>query len=98
MRKALRHTEQVLGSCTRESVDRLVVVADHAEVVPRPQPPVEQCLLEQVDVLVLVDGERDVPLAEFGDGALVVEGLDRALEQILEVHQPLSCFRSSYRR
>jgi hypothetical protein len=37
----------------------------------------------------------DVSFTKLGHRLLVVEGLDRALEQILEVHQPWSRFRCS---
>ena len=64
VREAARHAEQVLGAGAGERVDRLVVVADDAEVVAVAEPEVEQRLLQQVDVLVLVDGERAVLRAE----------------------------------
>ena len=67
-------------------VDRLVVVADDAEVVAVAEPQVEQRLLEQVDVLVLVDRERAVALAEGrADLRVALVQADRQLEQILEV-------------
>ena len=50
----------MLGAGAGERVDRLVVVADDAEVVAVAEPEVEQRLLQQVHVLVLVDGERAV--------------------------------------
>ena len=64
MREPLRHREQVLRRSAGERVDRLVVVADDAELVARAEPELEQRLLEQVHVLVLVDGERAEALAE----------------------------------
>ena len=60
VRESLGHGEQVLGPGAGERVDRLVVVADDAEVVAVAEPEVEERLLEEVDVLVLVDGERAV--------------------------------------
>ena len=48
--KALGQRKQVLRRRARERVDRLVVVADGAELVARPEPPVEQLLLQEVDV------------------------------------------------
>ena len=51
------HLEQVARRRAGEAVDRLVVVAHDAEVVAPAEPAVEQRLLQQVDVLVLVDGE-----------------------------------------
>ena len=69
-----------------ERVDRLVVVADRAELVAVAEPAVEQRLLEQVHVLVLVDRERAVAVAHLLERARVgVEEPDRQLEQILEV-------------
>jgi hypothetical protein len=86
--KPRRHSEQVLRRRAREGVDRLVVVADDAELVPVAEPALEQRLLEEVDVLVLVDRERAVALPEGGAGGrvLVVEA-DRQLQKVLEVHQ-----------
>ena len=80
----------MLRRCTGECVDRLVVVADDAEVVARAEPEVEEGLLEQVDVLVLVDRERPVALAKDRQRSIVLlVGADRQLEQILEVDEPL---------
>ena len=86
LRIAPRHREQVLGRGTREGIDRLVVVADDAELVAAAEPAFEQLLLEQVDVLVLVDREREIAVAELACrvGALVEEP-DGPLEQVLEV-------------
>ena len=71
-----------------EAVDRLVVVADRAELVALAEPELEQRLLEQVHVLVLVDRERAPALAhERERGVVVLEHADRALEQILEVER-----------
>ncbi len=90
VREAARHAEQVLRPGAGERVDRLVVVADDAEIVSVAEPEVEERLLEKVDVLVLVDGERAVLRAERRGGALVLlEQPNRRLEQILEVHEPL---------
>ena len=76
----------MLGRGAGERVDRLVVVADDAELVARAEPQLEQRLLEQVHVLVLVDGERAEALANEAERDLVVRvEPDRELEQILEV-------------
>src|SRR5581483_7150217 len=89
VRKARGHAEQMLGPGAGEAVDRLVVVADNAEVVAIAESELEQRLLEQVDVLVLVDGERVVLGAERHRGALVVlEHAHGAFEQVLEVEEP----------
>ena len=89
-REPLRQRQQVRGAGAREAVDRLVVVADRAELVAVSEPAFEQRLLEQVDVLVLVDREGAVALTERRRGVrpLVVEA-DRQLEQVLEVGQSL---------
>ena len=86
LREPRRHTEQVLGRCAGERVDRLIVVPDDAELVTVAEPELEQRLLQHVHVLVLVDRERAEALAEQAARDLVgrVE-LDRKLEQILEV-------------
>ena len=76
----------MLGAGAGERVDRLVVVADDAEVVAVAEPVLEQRLLQQVHVLVLVDRERAVLRAERLARALVaLEELHRELEQVLEV-------------
>ena len=88
MREAPRQREQPPGARTGEPVDRLVVVADRAEVVPFSEPEVEQRLLEEVDVLVLVDGEGAPAVAHRRARVLVaLEQAHRSLEQVLEVEQ-----------
>ena len=75
-REAAREAEQVRRRRAGEAVDRLVGIADDAEVVAVTEPGIEQALLQRRDVLVLVDHE--VPIARahlFGD---VGELLDRA--------------------
>ena len=90
VREALRHREQVLGACACERVDRLVVVADRTQLVAIAEPAVEQCLLEEVHVLVLIDRERAVAVAHLLERALVrVEEPDRELDQVLEVDPAL---------
>ncbi len=87
-REARRHPEQVLRRRAREGVDRLVVVADDAELVAVADPALQQRLLEQVHVLVLVDRERPVALLERGERVrILVEHLHRVLEEILEVDE-----------
>ena len=86
LREPRREPEQPLRRGAGEAVDRLVVVADRAEVVARPEPELEQRLLQQVDVLVLVDGEGRVALAERGERVRVLlVHPHRQLEQVLEV-------------
>ena len=80
----------MLGPGAGERVDRLVVVADDAEVVTVAEPVLEQLLLQQVDVLVLVDGERAVLRAErVAHLRVLLEEPHRQLEQVLEVDQAL---------
>ena len=55
---------QVARRRAGEGVDRLVGVADHAQVVATAEPGVEQQLLQRVDVLVFVDDEVAVLLAD----------------------------------
>jgi hypothetical protein len=90
MWEAPRQCEQPLCARAREAVNRLVVVADRAEVVPVAEPEVEQRLLEQVHVLVLIDGEGSPAVVHRRPHALVpFEQPRRLLEQVLEVEQPL---------
>ena len=88
LRESPRQREQPLRARAREAVDRLIVVADRAEIVPVAEPEIEQRLLEQVHILVLVDRERPPPLAyELERMRIVFEHADRSLEQILEVER-----------
>ena len=90
VREARRHRQQVLRAGTRERVDRLIVVADDAELVAAAEPEIEQRLLEQVDVLVLVDGEGAPAVVNRRPHAVVpFEQPRRPLEQVLEVEQSL---------
>ena len=63
VRVAPRQREQPLRARAGEAVDRLIVVADGAELVAIAEPEIEQRLLQQIDVLVLVDRECAPPLA-----------------------------------
>src|SRR5262249_59423163 len=86
VREPLGDAEQPPRRGTREPVDRLVVVADDAQVVAVAEPELEQRLLEQVHILVFVDGERTVPVAEHRTHALIVLVEPHGeLEQVLEV-------------
>ena len=88
LRVARGQPEQPLGRGAGEAVDRLVVVADRAELVAVAEPELEQRLLEQVHVLVLVDRERAEALAQGGQRPLVLlVHPHRLLEEILEVDQ-----------
>jgi hypothetical protein len=90
VRKAPRQREQPRGARAREAVDRLVVVADRAELVPLAEPEVEQRLLEEVDVLVLVHGEGAPALVHHRPRLVVLEQPHRPLEHVLEVEHALS--------
>ena len=75
----------------RERVDRLVVVADDAELVASTEPPFEQGVLQRVHVLVLVDRERVEPFVhEPGRLGLVIEQPHEHQQHVLEVHAPLA--------
>ena len=80
---------QVLGGGPGEGVDGLVLVADHGQVPPLPQPGLEQRLLERVGVLVLVDREPAVLAAELLGHVLAgLEPLQHADQHVLEVDPP----------
>ena len=93
--EARRDAEQVLGPGAGEGVDRLVVVADDAEVVAVAEPVLEQRLLQEIDVLILVDGERAVLSAEGrGRASVALEQAHRPLEQVLEVEEAVGLLAS----
>ncbi len=76
----------MLGAGTREGVDGLRDVAHHADVVPFPEPQVEQPLLEGGHVLVLVDDEVAVLAAHLvGDVVPFGEDPHHEQEHVLEV-------------
>jgi hypothetical protein len=76
----------VLGRRVGERVDRLVVIAYHAELVAVAEPALEQTDLERVHVLELVDGERREARADLFDGlGVLVEQTQREREHVLEV-------------
>src|SRR5919201_1832834 len=77
---------QVVGGRAGEGVDRLVLVADHRQVAPLPQPGVQQGLLQRVGVLVLVDREPAVAAADLlGDVLVLGDRVDGAGQHVLEV-------------
>ena len=85
-RVALDEGRQVVRRRAGERVDRLVLVADDAQVVAIAEPELEQLLLERVRVLVLVDAEpalaRPDHLGRLGVG---LEQLDGLGQEIVEV-------------
>ncbi len=88
-RVALGEPGQELAGRARERVDRLVLVADDAQVGAVAQPQLEQPLLERVGVLVFVDADpalaRAHGLQRVGVG---LEQVDRLDQQVVEVDPP----------
>ena len=86
-----REPKQVIGGGAGEAEDRLIVVADDADVVARAEPQVQQRLLQRVHVLVLVDGEGLEARPHDGGGLRVTRrtGAPRP-EQVLEVDRARS--------
>ena len=83
---SVREGGQVLGAGAGEAVDRLVGVADDAQVAPIAQPQPQQVLLEPVRVLVLVDAEPAVaPMRQRQRVGIGLVQLDREGEHVLEV-------------
>ena len=69
-----------------EGVDRLVLVADHAQVVAVTEPELEEALLERVRVLVLVDAEPAVAGSHrLGRHRVDLQQLDRPGQHVVEV-------------
>jgi hypothetical protein len=79
----------VLRGGSREGVDRLGRVADDAQLVATAQPQVQQPLLQGVDVLIFVDDEVSILIA---DGARdvhpLVEDAGHEQQDVLEVDDP----------
>ena len=83
-----REVEQVPRVGAGEGVDRLVRVADDRQVVAAAEPGVEHPLLQRRDVLVLVDDEAAVAVAELlGDAAVLLQGRRGVQQQVVEVEQ-----------
>ncbi len=86
--KAPREVQQILRRGAGERIDGLVGVADDREVVAVAQPCVEHTLLQRGDVLVFVDHEAAVPVAELlGDRRVVLDGGGGVQQQVVEVQQ-----------
>ena len=78
--------EQEVGRGAGEGVDRLVRVADDADLLAAAEPLVEQRLLQRADVLVLVDDEVVVlPAHRVGDLPVLGDQADRVEQHVLEV-------------
>ena len=83
---ALLEADQVVAGRSGERVDRLVLVAHDREVLPPAEPRVEERRLERVRVLVLVDREPAIAIADLGgDRVVALDEPDRQLEHVLEV-------------
>ena len=85
-REAGREARQERRRRAGERVDRLVLVADDAEVVAVAEPELQQALLERVRVLVLVDAEPAVARPDrLGRRGVGLEEVDRPGEHVVEV-------------
>ena len=83
-----RKVQQVARCGAGERVDGLVGVADDREVVALPQPGVEHTLLQRCDVLVFVDDETAVAVAELlRDRGVVLDRGGGVQQQVVEVQQ-----------
>ena len=86
--KPPRKVEQVARRGAGERVDRLVGVADDGQVVAAAEPGVEHPLLQRGDVLILVDDEAAVAVAELLCDRVVVLDRGRGVQQqVVEVEQ-----------
>ena len=82
---------QVVRRRAGERVDRLVDVADDAQVRPVAEPQLEQSLLERARVLVLVDAEPALARADgLGGVDVVLEQADGLDEEVVEVDAALA--------
>ena len=80
--------QQELRRGPGEGVDGLVGVADDGEVITVAEPGVEHPLLQWGDVLVLVDDEAAVAVAELtGHRGVVLDGGGGVQQQVVEVQQ-----------
>ena len=83
---SVREGRQVLAAGAGEAVDRLVGVADDAQVAAIAQPQAQQILLEPIRVLVLVDAEPAVaPMRQRQRVGIGLVQLDRQRQHVLEV-------------
>ncbi len=86
--KAPREVEQIARRGAGERVDGLVGVADDGQVVAVAEPGVEHPLLQRGDVLILVDDEAAVAVAELlGHRSVVLDRGGGVQQQIVEVQQ-----------
>jgi hypothetical protein len=78
-----------MGGCgSGERINGLVRIADDRQVVAIAEPGVEHPLLQRCDVLVFIDDEAAVAVAELArDGGVVLDRGGRVQQQIVEVQQ-----------
>ena len=91
-RVAIREPAEVRRRGPRERVDRLVLVADDADVAALPEPELEEASLERGRVLVLVDGEPRVSLVDLLDRRLILlQDVDEVDQDVVEVDETPAC-------
>ena len=94
-RVAIRERREIGARGPGERVDRLVLVADDAQVGAVAEPQLEQPLLERVRVLILVDAEPALARTDSGGGLRVAfEEIDGADQQVVEVDPIRACLRA----
>ena len=87
-REAVPEAGEVAGVGAVPGVDRLVGVADHAQVGAVAPPRLEQAELEGVDVLELVDEQvPEAPALGGAERAVVLQGVGAQDQQVVEVDQ-----------
>ena len=88
VRETTGEVQQVARRGPGERVDGLVGIADDGQIVAITEPRVEHPLLQRGDVLVLIDHETPVSVAELGgDGGVVLDRCGSMQKQIVEVQQ-----------
>ena len=86
--KAAGEVQQVARRGPGERVDGLVGIADDGEIVAVTEPRVEHPLLQRGDVLIFVDDETAVAIAELtGHRGVVLDGGGGVQQQVIEVQQ-----------
>ncbi len=86
--EAPREVQQIARGGAGERVDGLVGVTDHRQVVALTEPRVEHPLLQRGDVLVFVDDEAAVAVAELlGHRRVVLDRGGRVQQQVVEIEQ-----------
>ena len=86
---------QVFRPRAAPGVDRLVIVADHGELVAHAHQQLHQQVLAGVGVLVFVDQQvADAVLPFFQDVGVVLKQLHRHQDQVVEVHRVIRLERA----